>query len=176
MVIYSWTKKKKLNLLLLLVLILLCSFAVSGCAFFDSVSELASQKTSDNAELINGFLDGEDVDVNVRFDTPSASDVINGEYDPTAENYYDEKTGQYVSKAQYKANNLVDNLKTFWIPVCVISFFIGFMIRRINHSSATLRKVGLFLELIFPFLLTVLVYIACVLADSSMIDIFENIF
>lgn len=174
--IFLCARTRKLNCLALLVLLCLCSFTVSGCSFIDKASGLASEKNKENTELINDFINGEDVDVNVKFDTPSASDVINGEYDPTKENYYDEKSGQYVSKAQYKANNLVDNLKTFWIPVCVISFFIGFMIRRINHTSATLRKIGLFLEIIFPILLTLLVYIACALADSSMIDFFDNIF
>lgn len=157
-------------------IILSCVVVLNGCAVIDNATEFASEKTKENTELIDDYLNGEDVDLDIKFDTPSASDVINGEYDPTAENYYDEKSGEYVSKAQYKANNLVDSLKTFWIPVCVISIFIGFMIRRINHSSATLRKIGLFLEVVFPLLLTLLVYIASALADSSVINVFDNLF
>lgn len=153
-----------------------------GCEFVDNVTHLASGKTQENTELIDDFIHGENVDVNVKFDTPSASDVISGEYDPSSKSgtsgnvYYDEKSGQYVSKNQFNINSFIDNLKTFWIPLCMITFFIGFMIRRLNHSSATLRKFGLFLEIIFPVLFTLFVYIACALADSSMVSFFDNLF
>ena len=175
------SKKKINNFVLFLPVIFMCfilMLSLSGCTFIDNVSRMASDKTQDNTELIDDFIHGEDVDVNVKFDTPSASDVINGEYDPSAggEMYYDEKSGQYVSKTQFDINSFIDNLKTFWIPVCMISFFIGFMIRRLNHTSATLRKIGFFLEIIFPVLLTTFVYIACALGDSSMVSFFDNLF
>ena len=182
MSISNCSNHNSIKVLLISVAVFLM-FALPGCAFIDNATHFASNKTDENTGLIDDFINGEDV--NVKFNTPSASDVINGEYDPSGadatnagngKDYYDEKSGQYVSKTQFNANNLVDNLKTFWIPVSVISFFIGFMIRRLNHSSATLRKIGFFFEIIFPVLLTLLVYIACALADSSMIDFFDNLF
>lgn len=158
---------------------ILCVFMLTGCSFIDNVMNLASNKTQENTEMIDDFLHGENVDVNVKFDSPSASDVIEGEYDPrqgSEERYYDEKSGQYVSRTQFDINNFIDSLKTFWIPVCMVSFFIGFMIRRLNHSSATLRKFGFFLEVIVPVLLTLFVYIACAMADSSMVSFFDDLF
>lgn len=165
---------------LMLVVIAMCfaaSICLGGCTFVDNITNMASNKTQDNTEMIDDFIHGKDVDVNMKFDTPSAADVIDGEYDPSADmGYYDEKSGQYVSKAQFNINSFIDNLKTFWIPVTMMSFFIGFMIRRLNHSSATLRKIGFFFEVIFPILLTTFVYIACALADSSMVGFFDNLF
>ena len=168
---------KKHSFLLGIIISILCMAMLSGCTFIDNVSRMASNKTADNTEMIDDFIHGEDVDVNVKFDTPSASDVMDGQYNPQSTNqYYDEKSGQYVSKTQFDINGFIDNLKTFWIPVCLMSFFIGFMIRRLNHSSATLRKFGFFLEIIVPVLLTLFVYIACALADSSMVDFWDNLF
>lgn len=164
----------------IVAVIVFLALPLSGCAVIDNATQFASDKTAKNTDMIDDFIHGEDVDV--KFDTPSASDVMNGDYDQSGSSssegygYYDAKSGQYVSKTQFDVNNFVDNLKTFWIPLCLITFFIGFMIRRLNHSSATLRKIGFFFEIIFPVLLTLIVYIACALADSSMVDFFDNLF
>lgn len=153
---------------------------ITGCSAVDKFTNYAGDKTRENTELIDDFINGEDVDVSVKFDTYSAQDVMNergGGYDENGgRTYYDEKSGQYVTRAQFRANSFVDALKQFWVPACLVMFVLGFTIRRINHSSATIRRFGLLLEIIFPIALTTVVYVVCAIADSDFVNIFDNIF
>ena len=171
---------KYLSMMIVIVMCFLPVLCLGGCTFIDTVTSMGSNKTEENTQLIDDFIHGEDVDVSVKFDTPSASDVINGDYGipngRTGDGYYDEKSGQYVTRSQYNLNRFCDNMKTFWIPSCLVSFFIGFMIRRINKSSTTIRRFGLLLEVVFPVLFTIFVYIVCALADSSMVSFFDILF
>ena len=171
----------RLSVQIYIVLVILsCALMNTGCTAINKITNYAGEKTRENTEIIDDFINGEDVDVGVKFDTYSAQDVINehdgvyGESDGRI--YYDEKSGQYVTRAQFRANNFVDALKQFWGPCCLALFVLGFTIRRINHSSATIRRFGLLLEIIFPAVLTTVVYVVCAIADSDFINIFDNIF
>ena len=161
--------------ILLIVMLLL---PISGCSVNDitnGVTGVSRNLVENSTSTVQSYLDGEEAP-DVKFDTFSAGDAINGS-NASGENYmFDEKSGMYVTPAQYRANHFADSLKLFWIPSCVIMFFFGFLIRRLNHSSAAIRRFGFFLEIILPIVLTTFVYIFCALADSSMMSIFDGIF
>ena len=162
--------KSKVAIFRLVVECMILFSCISGCAFLDSGIELAEGKVEGDNEIIDEIINGSDLN-----ETSSTVDIIDEQYvTPNEELYYDEKSGQYVSKLQFDTNNFIDDLKRFWIPVCVLSFFIGFMIRRLNHTSATIRKMGFFIEIIFPALFTFVVYIICAFADSNLFDFFDQ--
>lgn len=80
--------------------------------------------------------------------------------------YVDPKTGDEVTAIQYNIAVILDALKNNVTPVIVILFIAGFLFRRINHTSATLRKIAFVLDLWLPLCYGVLVIVACLLADK----------
>ncbi len=147
----------------------------SGQSLIDGAGQVSQKLVDKSTSTIQGFVEDGDAP-DVKFDSYSASDAVDG-VGPTGEQYYfDEKSEEYVTAAQYRANHMADSLKLFWIPVSVLSFLFGFLIRRFNHSSAAIRRFGFFIEIIVPVILTIVVYVFCALADSSMVDIFDGIF
>jgi len=143
---------------------------ISGCSL-EEFGNIATKTADKNVSDIGNYLgDGEQ---SITFDSYSAEDVISGPKDLEDNCYYDEKSGEYVSAAQYRANHLVDAIKIVWLPSCALSIFVGVIIRKLVKGSATIRRLGLFLEAGFPIIFSTLVYILCACADSSIIKIFN---
>jgi len=169
---------KSCNLIKFFLVSVVSLLLLTGCSFTEftsGVADFSNERAEQSNSTVQNYLETGEVP-DIKFDTTSAGEVIEGNAPNGTNIYYDEKSGTYVSAAQYRANHFADSLKVIWIPVCVISFFFGFLIRRLNHSSAAIRKFGLLLEIIIPVALTVFVYIFCALADSSMMNIFDGIF
>ena len=83
-----------------------------------------------------------------------------------AKTYYDEKTGLAVTKVQYYAYNITDAFKYYGLYIAIPCAVIGFLMRRLIRNSASLRKLGLVLELGIPIAYVVIAYILSALADS----------
>ena len=139
----------------------------TACQFID-------ENMKAGTEAIDDYLDNGDI--NIKFDTYSASDMIDGKQPATGGEYYDTKSGTYVSGSQYRANSFADSLKSIWLYVVLTFFVIGFLIRRLNHSSASLRRFALIIEVAIPILYSVFVYAVCYAADSSLPEFLNNFF
>lgn len=83
-----------------------------------------------------------------------------------AQTYYDEKTGLAISKVQYYAYNITDAFKYYGLYIAIPCAVIGFLMRRLIKNSASLRKLGLVLELGIPIAYVVFAYILSAVADS----------
>ena len=133
------------NLFLLLGILFASILLLSGC----SLSELERKAQS---------LPGSSLDL----------PVIGGNKKQEVEEkrYLDEKTGKMVSEMQYKANHFVDSLKYYGLYVAIPSFAIGFLIRRIVHGSAAIRRIGFFFEVAVPIIYVILAYVLSAAADA----------
>lgn len=143
-----------------------------------SVYEIAQQQFQQTEQMARDVVNGNEVtlDNTLKQDYMSAGDVISGTNNEGEPVYYDEKSGSYVTGAQMKANGFADSLKTVWPPVTIVSFALGFLIRRFVHSSATIRKLGLLFEIGIPVLFTIVVYVVSGMADSNMVSFFDRFF
>ena len=83
-----------------------------------------------------------------------------------ARTYYDEKTGLAVSKVQYYAYNITDAFKYYGIYIAIPCAIVGFLMRRLIRNSASLRKLGLVLEVGIPIAYVILAYVLSAVADS----------
>ena len=82
-----------------------------------------------------------------------------------AKTYYDEKTGMAVSKVQFYAYNITDAVKYYGIYIAIPCAIVGFLMRRLIKNSASLRKLGLVLELGIPIAYVILAYVLSAVAD-----------
>ena len=82
-----------------------------------------------------------------------------------ARDCYDEVSGTYVTRSQYYAYNVTDAVKHYGWYVALPCFLLGFTVRRLVHSSASVRKLGLFLELWVPLIYVFLAYVLSAVAD-----------
>ena len=80
--------------------------------------------------------------------------------------FYDKRTGQAITQAQYYANNITDAVKFYGIYITVVCAVIGFLIRRLVLNSASLRRMGLVLEVFIPIAYIILTYGLAFLADQ----------
>ncbi len=150
-----------------LIFSFLVCIMLTSCEFIDKNMQTGT-------EAINEYLDNGDI--NIKFDTYSADDALEGREPATGGEYYDTKSGTYVSRSQYRANSFADAVKRVWPYVVTVFFLIGFLIRRLNHSSASLRRFALVLEVVIPILFSIFVYAVCYGADSSLPDFFNRWF
>ncbi len=186
-------KKRQINTITLsaILMIFLTIPVLSACAAYDKAMEqfgnteqLAHEFVENRDEALSEVEDGlkqsgaytageaiVDYASGGRADGESGGVNENGE-----QTYYDAKSGQYVTRAQVKANSAADSLKKVWAPISVISFVIGFLIRRFVHSSATIRRIGLVFEIAVPLLMTIVVYAVCGAADSNLVHYFDIFF
>ncbi len=80
--------------------------------------------------------------------------------------YYDEKTGEAISKTQYYAYHMTDAFKLYGLYVAIPCAGFGFIIRRVVKGSASIRKLGLVLEIGIPLLYILCTYILAAVADA----------
>ncbi|AOZ97840.1 hypothetical protein [Butyrivibrio hungatei] len=142
-------------------------FALSGCSYI-------TENVAAGQESVNEYLDSGNI--NVKFDTYSAGEMVGGVGDATSNVYYDAKSGEYVEAGRYKINKGADALKAVWPPISIFCLAVGFLIRRINKSSAAIRKFALIMELVIPISLTIIVYVFCYAADSRIVNLFDRFF
>ncbi|WP_155839536.1 hypothetical protein [Butyrivibrio proteoclasticus] len=146
---------------------IICIFALSGCSYI--TDNVAAGQESVNEYLDNG-------NINVKFDTYSAGEMVEGVKEAAGNTYYDAKSGEYVEAGRYRINKGADALKAVWPPISIFCLAVGFLIRRVNKSSAAIRKFALIMELVIPIVLTVIVYVFCYAADSSIVNLFDRFF
>ncbi len=166
---------RSLALILAIVLVIMSLLPIlTSCGLY----EQAQQQFKETEQMAHDVVAGNDVTLEntIKQDHLSAGDVISGVNNDGETVYYDEKSGEYVTGAQMRANGFADSLKAVWPPVSIVSFALGFLIRRFVKSSATIRKLGLLFEIGIPVLLTIVVYVVCGMADSSMVHFFDGFF
>ncbi len=171
--IHSTNKRLIIGLCSILIMISLCA---CGESITDTVERAVSGNIQTSKDVVNDYFDKEKDNVDLKFNSFSAKDIVEGNKEASEDVYYDRKSGEYVSITQYKANNFVDSVKEVWPYVTIICFMFGFLIRRLVKSSATLRRFGLLLEIFIPLLFALFVYVISYAADSSLVDLFDNIF
>lgn len=124
--------------------------------------------------FVNNMMAGDDVlsdvtdpsaDLSYEDELAREAGAYSAEAD-AAKVYYDEKTGLAVSKAQYYAYNITDAVKYYGIYIAIPCAIVGFMMRRLIRNSASLRKLGLVLELGIPIAYVILAYVLSAVADS----------
>lgn len=166
------------SIIIIVMLLMALLPLLTSCGLYDAAMEQFDNTQEKAKEVVTGAGDVTDTIADtVKQDSYSAKDAIEEKITPQGELvYYDEKSGSYVTKGQYRANSFADSLKMVWIPISVGSFVVGFLIRRFVQSSAAVRRFALVLELAVPILLTILVYAVCGVADSDAVHLFDKFF
>lgn len=149
------TGKASLKVILAIVL---ASFICSGC----SIREFSDNMMVDQGTL-NRVADPQS-EMDYRDEAKREMDVY-GDLADDAKVYYDEKTGDAVSEVQYYAYNITDGFKYYGIYVTIFLAAVGFLLRRFVRNSASIRKLGLMLEIGIPVIYVVLAYVLSAIAD-----------
>ena len=133
------------------------SFLLSGCGSFQSKYD---RHVANDDRTLNSFLRNEVIDYSVY------KDELDDGIDPAqAKTYFDAKSGQMVTEAQYKAYSAVDNIKLYGFWIALGSFSLGFIIRRFVQNSVMIRRFGLLLEVAIPVVYILLAYVGSYVAD-----------
>lgn len=127
---------------------------LSGCSF----QQKYDQHVANDDMTLNSFLNDEVINYGVYKDE---LDADTGE----VKAYPDAKTGQMVTKSQYQAYTLVDNIKLYGFWIAIVSFSIGFLTRRFVKDSVNIRRFGLLLEMAIPLVYILLAFVASYAAD-----------
>lgn len=135
--------------------LVIMALALAGCSFEDIDGFVGEKVLSDQEDIYSLATDPEG----------EGREAV-GKAGETTKRYYDEVTGLEVSRAQYYAYHVTDAVKTYGLYIVIPSFVLGFAVRRLVHGSASVRKLGLFLELWVPFLYWVLTFVLSALADG----------
>lgn len=134
--------------------LMLSVLLLSGCSF----QQKYDQHVANDDKTLNSFLNSEVIDYSVYKDEVD----VNAQ---DAKVYFDEKSGQMVTEAQYKAYSVVDNIKYYGFWIALGSFSIGFIIRRFVQNSVNVRRFGILLEVAIPVVYVLLAYIGSYVAD-----------
>jgi hypothetical protein len=100
---------------------------------------------------------------------PQGNANVRGELSREAgvyQNYYDEKTGESISKVKYYANHITDGIKYYGMFIAIPCFVGGFLIRRLVKGSAKIRKIAFVFEIWVPVAWIVLAYLMSFFADK----------
>ena len=143
--------KKHIQSVLMMVLMLHAALFVTACGASD-VKEFVTMVEADR-DTLDDMSD------------PSGQRQYDKEIDKY-KTYYDEKSGETISEVQYKAYTFTDAFKKYGLYVAIPCACIGFLIRRLVKSSASLRKLGLVLEVAIPLVYIVLAYVISAIADA----------
>lgn len=144
------------------LLMLVFGSVVTGCSLSDY---LLNQKTDD--ETLYDLSDPNSELPGIEVGNPlDGTGGININVNTTEKVYIDSKTGNAITQTQYYANNITDAVKLYGLYITIPCFAIGFLIRRLVHTSAAVRKWGLVFELAIPFVYGLLAYGLSAIADN----------
>ncbi len=132
------------------LLCLICMVLLTGCSFKEYIDTFST----DNETLREIADPSINVELEEKHLSPDGTPL-----------YFDDKTGAYVTMAQYYAYNITDAFKLYGLYITIPCFGIGFLIRRFIKNSASLRRLGLVMELAIPFLYVLLAYVMSAIAD-----------
>ena len=134
--------------LLLGLMLTLFAFLMTGCAVKDYADTMMADE-----ETVKDLAD------------PMGEHDYESEVNKAKE-YYDEKTGQVVSKTQYYAYSFADQFKVYGLYVVLVSVAVGILIRfTIGRHSSSLRRMSTTLIVIVPLLYGILWYLVSFVAD-----------
>ena len=137
----------------LIVLTLLVFPFISGCSV-DEIRDWTNDKVA---------LDQEEL-YSLASDPNGEGQKAVGEAGKKTREYYDEVTGLQVSRAQYYAYHITDAVKYYGWYIALPCFCVGFLVRRLVKGSASLRKLGLFLELWVPLIYILIAFVLSAVA------------
>lgn len=144
----SMTKRYRIYCLWLIMVLLFVPFMVSGCA----MKEYADTMMADD-ETVQDLAD------------PMGEHDYESEVGKAKE-YYDEKTGQLVSKSQYYAYTFADQFKVYGLYVVLVSVAVGILLRfTLGRHSSSLRRASTTLIFVVPLLYGILWYLVSFVAD-----------
>ena len=130
---------------LVLPLIFCLAFFLTGCS-----SDDVTQKLKIDQQVINDVTSGSDTTSSIEAE----------------KQYVDEKTGAAITEVQYNAYHVSDTFKKYGLYIAFPSFCLGLLIRCLVHSSASIRRFGLVLEIGIPFIYILLAYVMSAVADQ----------